>query len=173
MAVRKKRFKLKGKLMVTSVIEQNMSEPIIRTKMVTAENFATQKTITDCGEFGTIVFDEPVPHGGTGEGPSPLQGILCALCACESVTFNRTATEMGFEYEKLSFSAEYKIDIRGRLGMRGVTQHFKIVRLEIHVKTNETAERLEEIVTETELRCPVYNLIQNAGVDISCHWVRV
>ena len=49
--------------------------------------------------------------------------------------------------------------------MRGVTQHFKIVRLEIHVKTNETAERLKEIVTETELRCPVYNLIQNAGVD--------
>ena len=37
MAVRNKRFKLKGKLMVTSVIEQNMSEPIIRTKMVTAE----------------------------------------------------------------------------------------------------------------------------------------
>ena len=33
-----------------------MSEPIIRTKMVTAENFATQKTIADCGEFGTITF---------------------------------------------------------------------------------------------------------------------
>ena len=36
--------------------------------MVTAENFATQKTIADCGEFGTITFDEPIPHGGTGEG---------------------------------------------------------------------------------------------------------
>ena len=158
--------------MVTSVLEKNMSEPIIRTKMVTAENFATQKTIADCGEFGTITFDEPILHGGTGEGPSPLQGVLSALCACESVTFNRTADEMNFEYEKLSFSAEYKIDIRGRSGMRGITQHFKTVRLEINVKTNENAQRLQEVVTETELRCPVYNLIKNAGVDISCQWVR-
>ena len=93
--------------MATNVTEQNISEPIIRTKMVTAENLATQKTMADCGEYGTLVFDEPVAHGGTGEGPSPLQGVLSALCACESVTFNRTAAEMGFEYQKLSFSAEY------------------------------------------------------------------
>jgi uncharacterized OsmC-like protein len=159
--------------MATNVTEQNMSEPIIRAKMVTAENFATQKTMADCGEYGTLVFDEPIAHGGTGEGPSPLQGVLSALCACESVTFNRTAAEMGFEYKKLSFSAEYKIDIRGRLGMRGVTQHFKIVRVEIQVETQEAVERLEEVVKETELRCPVYNLIQNAGVDITCQWVRV
>ena len=46
--------------------------------------------------------------------------------------------------------------------MRGITQHFKTVRLEINVKTNENAQRLQEVVTETELRCPVYNLIKNA-----------
>ena len=80
---------------------------------------------------------------------------------------------MGFEYNKLSFLAEYKIDIRGRLGMRGVTQHFKIVRVEIQVETQEAVERLEEVVKETEQRCPVYNLIQNAGVDITCQWIRV
>ena len=42
----------------------------------------------------------------------------------ESVTFNRTADEMNFEYEKLSFSAEYKIDIRGRSGVRGINTTF-------------------------------------------------
>ena len=159
--------------MATNVTEQNFSEPIIRTKMVIAQNLASQKTTADCGEYGTIVFDEPIAQGGTGEGPSPLQGVLSALCACESVTFNRTAAEMGFEYKKLSFSAEYKIDIRGRLGVRGVTQHFKIVRVEIQVETQEATERLEEVVVETELRCPVYNLIQNAGVDITCQWIKV
>ncbi len=159
--------------MSTTVTEQNMSEPIIRSKMVTAENLATQKTMVECGEYGKLVFDEPVAHGGTGEGPSPLQGVLSALCACESVTFNRTAAEMDFQYNKLLFSAEYKIDIRGRLGKRGVTQHFKIVRVEIQVETQETKERLEEVVTETELRCPVYNLIQNAGVDITCQWIKM
>ena len=159
--------------MVSNVTEQNMNEPIIRSKMVTAENLASQMTVADCGEYGTLVFDEPIQHGGTGKGPSPLQGILSALCACESVTFNRTASEMNFKYDSLSFSAEYKIDIRGRLGMRGVTQHFKNVRVEIQVKTSESKQRLEDVVTETELRCPVYNLIQNAGVNLTCQWIRI
>ena len=66
--------------MVTSVLEKNMSEPIIRTKMVTAENFATQKTIADCGEFGTITFDEPIPHGGTGRAITSSGSAICALC---------------------------------------------------------------------------------------------
>jgi hypothetical protein len=29
------------------------------------------------------------------------------------------------------------------------------------------------VVTETELRCPVYNLIQNAGVNLTCQWIRI
>jgi uncharacterized OsmC-like protein len=53
-------------------------------------------TVLDAGEHGSFATDEPVEHGGTGEGPSPLQTVLGALCGCESVTFNRTAAERGF-----------------------------------------------------------------------------
>ena len=74
----------------------------------------------DCGEFGTLTFDEPVPHGGTGRGPSPLQAVLAALCGCEAVTFRRTATEMGLGYDSLDFEAAFTIDIRGRQGDRSV-----------------------------------------------------
>ena len=56
--------------------------------------------------------------------------------------------------------------------MRGVTQHFQIVRLQAVVTTHETPERLAAVVEETEARCPVYNLLNNADVKLEVRWVR-
>jgi uncharacterized OsmC-like protein len=157
--------------MSTSVSDLHLSKPIVRRKMVKAENRASLRTTVNCQEYGELVFDEPVAHGGTGEGPSPLQGVLAALCGCASVTFNRTAKETEFKYSKLSFAAEYTIDIRGRLGVRGVVPHFKTVRVDIEVETEESTELLQTLVEETEARCPVYNLLKDANVNILCNWV--
>ena len=158
--------------MATEVASEfDMTEPIIRRKSVAAVNHGGAMTDLDFGEYGDFVTDEPIAHGGTGEGPSPLQTVLGALCGCESVTFSRTAAEMGFSYDGISYEAEYTIDIRGRLGQRGVRQHFQTVRLQAVVTTDETAERLAEVVEETEARCPVFNLINDAGVKLDVQWV--
>lgn len=98
--------------------------------------------------------------------------MLGALCGCESVTFNRTAAEMGFSYEKIEFEAEYTIDIRGRMGVRGVVPHFQTIRVEAIVTTSESEERLAEVVEETETRCPVFNLVSDAGVKTEMRWIR-
>tara|TARA_Y100000031_G_scaffold154054_1_gene200731 strand:- start:348 stop:836 length:489 start_codon:yes stop_codon:yes gene_type:complete len=152
--------------------EKDFSEPIIRRKSLSASNNATMTTTIHFPENSDIVFDEPIKHGGAGKGASPLQGVLGSLCGCESVTFNRTAKEMDFSYTGLSFEAEFSIDIRGRMGNRNVTPHFKSIKVQIFVKTDESEERLLEVVEETEARCPVFNLIKDAGVDIQCVWVR-
>jgi len=149
-----------------------MVEPIIRRKTLTATNDAGMMTIIDVGDYGHLVTDEPEAHGGSGEGPSPLQTVLGALCGCESVTFRRTATEMGFDYESITFEAEFTIDIRGRLGVREVRPHFQTVRVEATVTTDETEERLAAVVEETERRCPVFNLLTDAGVNMIVRWVR-
>lgn len=150
----------------------DVSKPIVRRKMVTAVNHGAMMTEIDFGEYGYFATDEPVAHGGTGEGPSPLQTVLGALCGCESVTFRRTATEMDFDYDRIDFVAEFTIDIRGRLGVRGVTQHFRTVRVEATVITDEPEERLVAVVEETEARCPVFNLIKDAGVNLEIRWMR-
>ena len=149
----------------------DLEKPLVRRKKLSARNDGTMMTVIDTGEFGIMVTDEPVQHGGTGEGPSPLQSVLGALCGCESVTFNRTAAEMGFAYEGIDFEGEFTIDIRGRLGVRGVTQHFQTIRVQATVYTTESEERLREVVDETEARCPVYNLISDAGVKLEMLWV--
>jgi uncharacterized OsmC-like protein len=152
--------------------EVDVSEPIIRGKNLTAVNHGGLFTQIDFGEYGEFATDEPIAHGGTGEGPSPLHTVLGALCGCEAVTFNRTAKDFDFSYEGISFAADYKIDIRGRMGIRGVRQHFKQVRLEATVTTSESEERLAEVVEETENRCPVFNLMRDANVDLEVRWIR-
>lgn len=159
--------------MPTEIISDPDSvEPLLRKKRLTAVSPGTMRADIDFGEYGTITTDEPVAHGGTGKGPSPLQTVLGALCGCESVTFNRTAAEMDFAYESISYAAEFTIDIRGRLGNRSVRRHFQTVRLEATVVTDESEERLREVVAETEARCPVYNLISDAGVNLEVRWIR-
>ena len=160
--------------MGTEVISAgDMEQPIVRRKVVSVTNEGGMMAIIDAGEYGTLVTDEPIAHGGTGEGPSPLQTVLGALCGCEAVTFNRTATEYGFAYDGIDFEAAFTIDIRGRMGMRGIRPHFQTVRVQAIVHTGETEERLRAaVVEETEARCPVFNLFKDAAVDMEMVWVR-
>jgi uncharacterized OsmC-like protein len=159
--------------MATEILDADAPDaPTLRRKTLTAVNEATLKTTIDTGEWGTIITDEPVPHGGTGEGPSPLQTVLGALCGCESVTFKRTADEYDFDYEGIEFEAAYTIDIRGRKGDRTVRPHFQTVKVQATVYTGESDERLREVIEECEARCPVLNLIKDAGVDVEMIWLR-
>ncbi len=159
--------------MATEIVSaDDMREPIVRKKTVSVSNDGSMLAIHDYGEYGTMMTDEPIAHGGTSEGPSPLQAVLGALCGCESVTFNRTAKEMGFAYDGIEFEAEFTIDIRGRMGKRGVRQHFQTVRVEAIVATDESAERFATVIEETEARCPVFNLLNDAGVNMKVRWVR-
>ncbi len=157
---------------VISEEQLDLSKPIVRKKAISAKNDGSLRTEVNCGEFGILVTDEPVPHGGTGTGPSPLQAILGALCGCESVTFSRTAEEMGLDYRGIDFEAMYTIDIRGRMGERSVRPHFQTVRVQANVLTDASEELLREVVDETEARCPVFNLLRDANVKVEMLWVR-
>ena len=144
----------------------------VRRKTVSAHNDATMRTVADFGEHGQITLDEPVPHGGTGRGPSPLQAVLGALCGCEAVTFHRTAAESELRYDSLDFEAAFTIDVRGRHGDRSVRPHFQTVRVRAVVATAEPLAALAAVIEETEARCPVMNLLLDAKVDLRIEWIR-
>jgi uncharacterized OsmC-like protein len=149
-----------------------LTEPIVRRKTLTASTEGSMMTVIEFGEYGHFATDEPIAHGGSGAGPSPLQTVLGALCGCEAVTFRRTADERDFVFERIDFEAEFTIDIRGRMGKRDVRPHFQTIRMQATVTTSESEARLAEIVEETEARCPVFNLIMDAGVKTEMLWVR-
>lgn len=159
--------------MATEITDvDDLNEPLIRRKTLTAATPASMMTVIDFGEYGDFATDEPVAHGGTGEGPSPLQTVLGALCGCEAVTFRRAASELDFDYARIDFEASFTIDVRGRMGKRDVRAHYQTVRVQATVTTDESTERLAAVVAETEARCPVFNLINDAAVTIEMVWVR-
>ncbi|MQA88236.1 MAG: hypothetical protein GEV03_27355 [Streptosporangiales bacterium] len=158
--------------LMTAESTTGKSKPYVRNKTVRVHNDGSMRSVVDAGEFGTFVTDEPVQHGGGGTGPSPLQTVLGALCGCEAVTFHRTAAEMGFSYGSIDFEASFSLDIRGRQGDRSVTPYFQKVRVRATVTTEEPEHRLREVVEETEARCPVFNLVSAASVDLDVTWVR-
>jgi uncharacterized OsmC-like protein len=155
-----------------ALAEDGTGSGFVRRKTVSAHNDATMRTVVDFGEAGRLTLDEPVPHGGTGQGPSPLQAVLGALCGCEAVTFQRTAAELGLRYDSLDFEAAFTIDIRGRQGDRSVRPHFQTVRVRAVVATTEPVAALAAVIGETEARCPVLNLLLDAKVDLRIEWVR-
>ena len=167
-----------GSSMTGRVVEEHdPAASVVRKRRITARNEATMRTdfevvadtLVASHRFTT---DEPVGGGGTGAGPTPLTTVLAALCGCESVTFNRTAAEMGLAYTSIDFIADYTIDIRGRNGDRAVRPHFQSVRMEATVTTEASAEELAAVVAETEARCPVFNLLSDASVNIQTVWIR-
>ncbi len=159
---------------MTNVVDMaDFTRPVIRRQALSASNVGTLATAVDFGEAGHWVFDEPSALGGTDRGPTPLTGVLAALCGCESATISRTAREMEFLYDGIDFDAAFTIDTRGRSGVWGVVPHFQSVKVEAMVRTSETEARLKAVVEETEARCPVFNLIRDANLRIQMVWIRV
>jgi uncharacterized OsmC-like protein len=156
---------------------QDPAAAVVRKRRITARNEATMRTDFEVVADALVAShrfttDEPVGGGGTGAGPTPLTTVLAALCGCESVTFNRTAAELGLAYEGIDFVADYTIDIRGRNGDRAVRPHFQTVRMEATVTTAASADELAAVVEETEARCPVFNLLNDASVKVETVWIR-
>jgi hypothetical protein len=52
------------------------------------------------------------------------------------------AEKIRFQYEDLETLSEGVLDTRGRKGLAAVPVHYKAVRLEISIKTEESDERL-------------------------------
>ena len=146
--------------------------PVIRRKTLSASGDGSLATVARFGGSGEFTFGEPAAHGRFDKGPSPLAGVLASPCGSEAVTFDRTAREMGFECEGIECDAASTTDFRGRSGMRGVVPRFRTAKVEARVRTWEGEARLKEVVEETEARCPVFNLIKDAGVRIEMAWIR-
>ena len=158
---------------MASVVDKgDSSRPVTRRKALSASDDGSLATVVRFEGSGAVTFGEPAAHGRFETGPSPLAGVLASPCGSEAVTFGRTAREMHFECAGIESDAASTSDIRGRSGMRGVVPRFRTVKVEARVRTWEGEARLKEVVEETEARCPVFNLIEDAGVRIGMAWIR-
>ncbi|WP_175986511.1 OsmC family protein [Bacillus sp. Marseille-Q1617] len=129
------------------------------------------KTNVQARDFAFIV-DEPEALGGTDQGANPVEYVLAALSGCTSVVIALIAKELDFKYEDATFENEGTLDLRGLNGVEGVSPHFQTVTFDVTIVTDESEERLDELKSKVEKRCPVYNLLKDAGIALESNWVK-
>ncbi len=135
-------------------------------RRVSGVNAASTKTVATVREH-TSITDEA---DGTNEGPTPLETVLIGLVGCEGVIINRVAEAMGFAYSNVEVSADGEVDKRGSRGVKGVRPYFNWVDLRIRITTDEPIDRLHMLQKNVEYRCPVMNLMRDAGVEVRAKW---
>jgi uncharacterized OsmC-like protein len=130
------------------------------------------RTTVHVRDFEPIVLDEPEELGGTDVGANPVEYVLAALSGCTSVVISLIAKELDFKYTDVEFENEGTLDLRGLNGVEGVSPHFQTVTFKVTIETDESDQRLEELKSEVIRRCPVYNLLKDAGITLESPWVK-
>jgi uncharacterized OsmC-like protein len=124
-------------------------------------------------DLAPVKSDEPPVRGGENRGPSPLELVLCSLCACTNVSAARMAAKLRFEYSDLSTEAEGELDTRGRKGTAEVPVHYRVVRLRVAITTSESEQRVRRLADLVGRYCPVDSLMRAAVPDYSVTWERI
>ena len=138
---------------------------------LTAHNEGGGKTVVSVRDTPGLVTDEPAERGGTNQGPTPVETVLGGLTGCDAVITHTVAKIMKFEYGTIDYTCDAQIDTRGVAGVKGVRPYFEKVTVTKTIQTNETPERIEKLKKNVEQRCPVSNLIRDAGVDLTIEWI--
>jgi len=139
-------------------------------RSVRGVNDATARTEISVKEFPVFATDEPKTSGGGETGPTPLEMLLSSLIGCKCVMIHNVAHAMNFDYEGVEIEADGLVDLRGPKGVPGIRPYFEQVDVRIVIFTDEPTERVDQLARNAENRCPVMNLLRDAGARVNAVW---
>src|SRR3989454_10768012 len=100
--------------------------------------------------------------GGSGLELCSGDMLLEALVACAGVTLKAVATALRIPLKAGTVAAEGDLDFRGTLGVaKDAPVGFAQIRLRFDVDTDESQEKLDQLLKLTERYCVVYQTIKS------------
>jgi uncharacterized OsmC-like protein len=113
-----------------------------------------------------IVMDEPETLGGTDTGINPVETLLCALGACQTIVAMAFAQSQNIDLQDFWVDVEGDLDPDGFMkGAPGIRPGFQEVRFTMHIKSNSPEDKLQAFQKFIESRCPVGDTLSK-GVAI-------
>lgn len=106
-----------------------------------------------------VIVDEPANLGGTDKGMNPVELLLSALGACQSIVARTYAKKFNIELQNFWVELEGDIDTDGFLGKSDVRPGFQSIRYTFHIETTASKEKIEAYKEFIESHCPVGNTI--------------
>jgi len=90
--------------------------------------------------------------------------LLEALAACAGVTLKAVATSIGFDLQDAHIEVEGDLDFRGTLSVdKNAPVGFRAIRLQFHLQTDETSEKITTLIKLTERFCVVYQTLMHTN----------
>ena len=124
-------------------------------------------------ETGRAIAQAGLHPATGGDGMSLCSGdmLLEALVACAGVTLKAVATSIGFELQGATIEVEGDLDFRGTLSVdKTAPVGFRAIRLHFQLETNETSDKIANLIKLTERFCVVYQTLVKSNsvqVDVS------
>ncbi len=107
----------------------------------------------------TVIVDEPKELGGTDLGQNPVELILSALGACQSIVIQTYAEKFDITVDALRIELEGDLDLDGFLDKSDVRPGFSDVRYQVFLKTDAPEAKVKEFLQFVEAHCPVADTI--------------
>lgn len=127
-----------------------------------ATTFLMDKVLVEAETRGhKVIVDEPVSIGGTDKGMNPVELLLSALGACQSIVARTYAKKFGIDLQNFWIELEGDIDLDGFYGKSDVRPGFSTIRYTFHIETNASEEKIKAYTEYIENHCPVGDTIAN------------
>jgi uncharacterized OsmC-like protein len=111
--------------------------------------------------------DHPTVLVGRDNAPTPVEFLLHALASCLTAGIANIAAARGITLHEVESSIEGDIDLRGILGLsEEVRNGYERMRVNLRIKGDAPAEKLEQIVEQSRRRSAVYDVLTN-GIPVS------
>src|SRR6478735_4932371 len=108
--------------------------------------------------------DHPAVLVGTDNGPTPVEHLLHALAACLTAGLVNIAAARGVQLTEVHSEVSGDIDLNGILGLDpSVRNGYEKIKVRFTVRGDAPAEKLREIVEQSQARSAVFDVITNGG----------
>jgi uncharacterized OsmC-like protein len=106
--------------------------------------------------------DHPAVLVGRDNGPTPVEFVLHALAACLTAGIANIAAARGVKLTEVQSTVSGDIDLNGILGLDSdVRNGYQNITVRFTVKGDAPAEKLRELVAQSQARSAVYDVITN------------
>ncbi len=110
-----------------------------------ASTYLKDKVLVEANVRGhKIIIDEPKELGGDDQGANPVELVLSALGACQSIVARIYANKLKIDLRNFWVELEGDLDIDGFLGKSDVRPGFLTIRYTFHIETSAPEEKVEE-----------------------------
>ncbi len=133
----------------------------VQTFKATAELQEGVKVIAKARQF-ELIIDEPPVLGGTDTGMNPVEAVLSALGACQSIVARVYAPKFDVKLDGFRVEVEGDLDLDGFFNKADVRPGYSDIRYTFYIQTDSSKENVASFISFLESKCPVGDTLSNA-----------